>query len=80
MMEQPDEKSIMTYVVTYYYYFSKMKAESVQSRRIGKVGSQPQLLFPIICQTLFVNKLRLRQSIIFYLFSQVVTWGCLVLS
>jgi spectrin beta len=37
MMEQPDEKSIMTYVVTYYYYFSKMKAESVQSRRIGKV-------------------------------------------
>ena len=37
MMEQPDEKSIITYVVTYYHYFSKMKAESVQSRRIGKV-------------------------------------------
>lgn len=37
MMEYPDEKSIITYVVTYYHYFSKMKAESVQGRRIGKV-------------------------------------------
>ncbi|XP_076312784.1 spectrin beta chain-like isoform X3 [Tachypleus tridentatus] len=33
----PDEKSIITYVVTYYHYFSKMKAETVQGRRIGKV-------------------------------------------
>lgn len=33
----PDEKSIITYVVTYYHYFSKMKAESVQGKRIGKV-------------------------------------------
>ncbi|KAG9510173.1 Spectrin beta chain, partial [Fragariocoptes setiger] len=32
-----DEKSIITYVVTYYHYFSKMKAESVQGRRIGGV-------------------------------------------
>ncbi|XP_013410395.1 spectrin beta chain-like [Lingula anatina] len=36
-VEVPDEKSIITYVVTYYHYFSKMKAESVQSKRIGKV-------------------------------------------
>lgn len=36
-VEYPDEKSIITYVVTYYHYFSKMKADSVQGRRIGKV-------------------------------------------
>lgn len=36
-VESPDEKSIITYVVTYYHYFSKMKAETVQGRRIGKV-------------------------------------------
>uniref|UniRef100_T1IQM9 Spectrin beta chain n=1 Tax=Strigamia maritima TaxID=126957 RepID=T1IQM9_STRMM len=36
-VENPDEKSIITYVVTYYHYFSKMKAESVQGKRIGKV-------------------------------------------
>ena len=37
-VEFPDEKSIITYVVTYYHYFSKMKADSVQGKRIGKVG------------------------------------------
>ncbi|KAG8228277.1 hypothetical protein J437_LFUL006245 [Ladona fulva] len=36
-VETPDEKSIITYVVTYYHYFSKMKAETVQGKRIGKV-------------------------------------------
>ena len=39
-MEFPDEKSIITYVVTFYHYFSKMKAESVQGKRIGKVQIQ----------------------------------------
>ncbi len=38
--DNPDEKSIITYVVTYYHYFSKMKAETVQGRRIGKVVGQ----------------------------------------
>ena len=38
MVEYPDERSIITYVVTYYHYFSKMKADSVQGRRVGKVG------------------------------------------
>lgn len=37
-VEYPDEKSIITYVVTYYHYFSKMKAETVQGRRIGNVS------------------------------------------
>ena len=36
-VETPDEKSIITYVVTYYHYFSKMKEESVKGRRIAKV-------------------------------------------
>ncbi|CAG9101154.1 unnamed protein product [Plutella xylostella] len=36
-VEQPDEESIITYVVTYYHYFSKMKQETVQGKRIGKV-------------------------------------------
>ena len=44
-VEYPDEKSIITYVVTYYHYFSKMKAESVQGRRVGKVcQSSPVIL------------------------------------
>ena len=37
-VEYPDEKSIITYVVTYYHYFSKMKADSVHGKRIGKVS------------------------------------------
>nr|XP_027207988.1 spectrin beta chain-like isoform X11 [Penaeus vannamei] len=37
IVEQPDEKSIITYVVTYYHYFSKLKQETVQGKRIGKV-------------------------------------------
>jgi len=36
-VEIPDEKSIITYVVTFYHYFSKMKQETVQGKRIGKV-------------------------------------------
>jgi spectrin beta len=36
-VEAPDEKSIITYVVTYYHYFSKMKQETVQGKRIAKV-------------------------------------------
>uniref|UniRef100_H2ZPE1 Spectrin beta chain n=1 Tax=Ciona savignyi TaxID=51511 RepID=H2ZPE1_CIOSA len=37
VVERPDEKSIITYVVTYYHYFSKMKAIAVEGKRIGKV-------------------------------------------
>ena len=36
-VECPDEKSIITYVVTYYHYFSKLKQETVQGKRIAKV-------------------------------------------
>ncbi|TGZ70924.1 hypothetical protein CRM22_002912 [Opisthorchis felineus] len=32
-VEQPDEKSIITYVATYYHYFSKLKSEAVRARR-----------------------------------------------
>ncbi|TSN67083.1 Spectrin beta chain, non-erythrocytic 1 [Bagarius yarrelli] len=33
----PDEKSIITYVVAFYHYFSKMKALAVEGKRVGKV-------------------------------------------
>lgn len=36
-VEHPDERSIITYVASYYHYFSKMKADNVHSRRIDKV-------------------------------------------
>ncbi|XP_032820091.1 spectrin beta chain, non-erythrocytic 1-like isoform X1 [Petromyzon marinus] len=36
-VDQPDEKSIITYVVSFYHYFSKMKALAVEGKRIGKV-------------------------------------------
>uniref|UniRef100_A0A8C0JIK2 Spectrin beta, non-erythrocytic 4 n=1 Tax=Chelonoidis abingdonii TaxID=106734 RepID=A0A8C0JIK2_CHEAB len=39
-MESPDEKSIITYVVSFYHYFSKMKALAVEGKRIGKVLDQ----------------------------------------
>ncbi|MBZ3884596.1 Spectrin beta chain, non-erythrocytic 4 [Sciurus carolinensis] len=39
-MEAPDEKSILTYVVSFYHYFSKMKALAVEGKRIGKVLDQ----------------------------------------
>ncbi|CAB1332984.1 unnamed protein product [Coregonus sp. 'balchen'] len=32
-----NEKSIITYVATYYHYFSKMKALAVEGKRVGKV-------------------------------------------
>ncbi|NXG15836.1 SPTB1 protein, partial [Grallaria varia] len=35
--ENPDEKSIITYVVAFYHYFSKMKVLEVEGRRLGKV-------------------------------------------
>lgn len=43
-VDHPDEKSVITYVVTYYHYFSKMKALKVEGKRIGKVT---QRLFSI---------------------------------
>ena len=36
-VDYPDEKSIMTYVASYYHYFSKMKTVEVSGSRIGKV-------------------------------------------
>jgi len=59
-VELPDEKSIITYVVTYYHYFNKMKAESVQGRRIGKVR-QP-LIIPVLYLYFLVWLRQLSQS------------------
>uniref|UniRef100_A0A183IVK4 Spectrin beta chain, non-erythrocytic 2 n=1 Tax=Soboliphyme baturini TaxID=241478 RepID=A0A183IVK4_9BILA len=39
-VEMPDEKSIITYLVSYYHYFNKLKQETIQGRRIGKVVNE----------------------------------------
>jgi spectrin beta len=39
-VETPDDKSIITYVVTYYHYFNKIKQEEIQGKRVGKVLSE----------------------------------------
>lgn len=38
--ENPDEKSIITYVVAFYHYFSKMKVLAVEGKRVGKVRTE----------------------------------------
>ena len=48
MSEFPDDRSIITYVVTYYHYFSKMKADSVQGRRVGKVRLVATMLYAVV--------------------------------
>lgn len=49
--ENPDEKSIITYVVSFYHYFSKMKALAVEGKRIGKVGVEVSLRHSVGCWT-----------------------------
>ena len=51
--DSPDEKSIMTYLVTYYHYFSKLKKGSVFVNRIAKVFYDKFLL--IYSGTLFLS-------------------------
>jgi len=42
---RPDDKSVMTYVASYYHYFAKMKSELTGTKRIAKVCSSLQLIF-----------------------------------
>ena len=44
-VNRPDEKSIITYVASYYHYFAKMKSEMTGGKRIAKVYVQ---LIPIL--------------------------------
>jgi spectrin beta len=37
-VDKPDEKSVLTYVSTYFHTFAKMKDEAVSGKRIGKVS------------------------------------------
>lgn len=52
--ENPDEKSIITYVVAFYHYFSKMKVLEVEGRRLGKVGNGVEVVRGVLlgCQSL----------------------------
>lgn len=45
--ENPDEKSIITYVVAFYHYFSKMKVLAVEGKRVGKVRSSSVSTAPL---------------------------------
>lgn len=56
-VEYPDEKSIMTYVASYYHTFSKMKAEDVVGRRIGKVSSSSIMISLLSYQRLNCKQL-----------------------
>lgn len=47
-VDHPDEKSVITYVVTYYHYFSKMKALKVEGKRIGKVRHSRITVFKLL--------------------------------
>lgn len=48
--ENPDEKSIITYVVAFYHYFSKMKVLAVEGKRVGKVrGREGNTLVLYVC-------------------------------
>lgn len=40
---RPDEKSIMTYVASYYHTFARMKNEEKSGRRIAKVSLSPDM-------------------------------------
>ncbi|NWZ16496.1 SPTB1 protein, partial [Agelaius phoeniceus] len=55
--ENPDEKSIITYVVAFYHYFSKMKVLEVEGRRLGKVGNGVEVVGGVLlgCQTLMLT-------------------------
>nr|VZI37615.1 unnamed protein product [Spirometra erinaceieuropaei] len=37
LVDKPDEKSIITYLVTYYHYFARLKADTVHARRIERI-------------------------------------------
>ena len=39
-VSRPDEKSVMTYVASYYHTFSKMKAGATGGKRIGNIISK----------------------------------------
>jgi hypothetical protein len=54
-VDTPDEKSIITYVVTYYHYFSKLKQETVQGKRIAKVGQSLQVFHFDILDRIFTD-------------------------
>ena len=62
-VESPDEKSIITYVVTYYHYFSKMKQETVQVRLwndmiIGLIDVQDSLAWSCAIENwFFISKI-----------------------
>ena len=55
---RPDDKSIMTYVASYYHYFAKMKSEMTGTKRIAKASSsliELSILSKGICYSLYLD-------------------------
>ncbi|XP_075693547.1 spectrin beta chain, non-erythrocytic 2 isoform X1 [Rhinoderma darwinii] len=67
-VDQPDEKSIITYVATFYHYFSKMKALAVEGKRIGKV-----LDHAIEADQLIENYERLASELLTWIEQMIIT-------
>lgn len=44
-VKRPDEKSIMTYVASYYHTFAKLRDEATSGRRIAKVHLTKIILY-----------------------------------
>ena len=72
-VEYPDEKSIITYVVTYYHFFSKMKQESVQGRRVGKVRAS---CVPLVDLTPKMSTELHLEGLHEIIFDQIATYFC----
>ena len=54
-MSRPDDKSIMTYLVAYYHYFTKLKHEVTGGKRLNKVRTNTSMSYDMLYTTYVVN-------------------------
>ena len=52
-VRRPDEKSIITQLVAYYHYFSKLKAEETGGRKLNKVRGRGMSLWQLVIVSLW---------------------------
>jgi len=52
---RPDDKSIMTYLVAYYHYFTKLKHEVTGGKRLNKVRTNTTTSYDMLYTTYVVN-------------------------
>ena len=51
---RPDEKSIMTYLVSYYHYFTKLKHEATGGKRLNKVHTYTIIHTSVLYVSMYV--------------------------